>query len=264
MEMFWLKKVVGFWLMPLPLSLALIIAGVILLRFMNRRRLGRSLTLAGVIWLLICSNVGVGTLLVRSLENRFPPISELSETSSPPTALTRCRFVAVLGGGHNYVEGRSANNQLSTSALERIVEAVRIAHRLPLTRLVVSGPADPRGGPSHAHLLADTAVALGVGRERIIEIDTARDTENEAVALRVIAGDAPVALVTSAGHMPRAMALCRHQQLNVQACPTDYNARPGSVNPLEFIQWNIGGLERSTKAFYEFLGLTWARVRNKI
>ncbi len=262
--MFWVKKVVGFWLMPLPLSLALIIAGVILLRFMNRRRLGRSLTLAGVIWLLICSNVGVGTLLVRSLENRFPPISELNEISSPPTALTRCRFVAVLGGGHNYVEGWAANNQLSTSALERIVEAVRIARRLPLTRLVVSGPADPHGGPSHAHLLADTAVALGVVRERIIEIDTARDTENEAVALRVIAGDAPVALVTSAGHMPRAMALCRHQQIDVQACPTDYNAHPGNVNPLEFIQWNVGGLERSTKAFYEFLGLTWARVRNKI
>ncbi len=250
--------------MPLPLSLALIIVGVVLLRFTGKRRLGRGLTIAGVVWLLICSNAGIGTLFILGLETRFPPMPELRENSSLPASLTRCRFVAVLGGGHNYVEGWSANNQLSTSALERIVEAVRIARRLPAARLVVSGPADPdNGGPSHAHLLADTAVALGVARERIIEIDSARDTENEAVALRRIVGDAPVALVTSAGHMPRAMALCRHQRLDALACPTDYTAHTGMAKPLEFIQWNVGALERSTKAFYELLGLTWARLRNK-
>ena len=262
--MFWLKKVVGFWLMPLPLSLALIIIGVVLLRFTSKRRLGRGLTLAGVAWLVICGNAGIGTRLVLSLENRFPAIPELRETASLPAPLERCRFVAVLGGGHSYVAGWSANNQLSPSALARIVEAVRIARRLPASRLVVSGPADPDGGPSHARLLADTAVALGVERERITEIDSARDTENEAVALKSIAGDAPVALVTSASHMPRSMALCRRQQLDVLACPTDYTARDREVKPLDFIKWNVSGLERSTKAFYEFLGLTWARLRNKI
>jgi len=260
---FWLKKVVGFWLMPLPFSLALVVIGALVWRFTKRRRLGRGLVAGGLLWLCIFSNDGVGTWMARGLENRFATIPELPAGTPPPDALTRCQFIAVLGGGHNYIPGWAASNELSASALSRIVEAVRLAHRMPGARLVVSGPPDPEGGPSHAHVLADTAVALGVARERIIEIDTARDTEAEAAAIRVIAGNSPVALVTSAWHIPRGMALCRRQGLDVFACPADYSARTVKIKPQDFLRWNVGGLERSTKAFYEWIGLSWSKLRGK-
>jgi len=261
--LFWLKKVVGFWLMPLPLSLALIVAGAVFWRFTRRRRLGRGLVIGGLLWLGVCSNEGVGTWLVSGLENRFPSIPELTQGTPLPAPLARCRFIAVLGGGHTYVPGLAATNELSTSALSRIVEAVRLAGRMPDARLLVSGPPDPEGGPTHACVLADAAVSLGLERERITEIYTARDTEDEAAAIRAIAGDAPVALVTSAWHLPRAMALCRRQGLDVTACPADYSALAKKVKPMDFLLWNVGGLERSTKAFYEWVGLSWARLRGK-
>jgi len=261
--LFWLKKVAGFWLMPLPLSLGLMAAGALFWRFTRRRRLGQGLMVGGLLWLAACSNDGVGTVLVRGLEKQFPAIASLPADAPLPAALARCRFVAVLGGGHSYVPGWPANNELSPSALSRIVEAVRLARRMPEARLIVSGPGNPEGGPAHARLLSEVAASLGVARDRIIEISTARDTEDEASAIRTIAGDAPVALVTSAWHLPRAMALCRRQGLDVLACPADYSARTAAVKPLAFINWNVGGLERSTKAFYEWIGLSWARLRGK-
>lgn len=262
--LFWLKKTVGFWLMPLPFSLLLIVSGAALLRFTRWKKTGRILAVGGGAWLVACSNVGVGTWLVRGLESRFPSQPAFAAGAPLPAPLTRCAFVAVLGGGHRFAAGWPANHQLSDSALARIVEGVRILRQLPDARLVVSGPVDEReGGPSHARLLADVAESLGVPRNRIIEISGARDTEQEAVALRTAAGDAPVALVTSAWHLPRAMALCRRQNIDALACPADYAARPPRLRPVDFVTWNLTGLERSTKAVYELIGATWSRLRGK-
>lgn len=262
--LFWLKKAVGFWLMPLPLSLALIVAGSVLLGLTRRKKTGRVLALAGIGWLVLCSNAGVGTWLVRGLESRFPAQPAIAADAPPPAPLASCAYVAVLGGGHSVVTGWPANLQLSDSALARIVEGVRIARQLPGARLIVSGPSDTPGeGRSHASLLSEVAVSLGVPRERIIEIDTARDTEAEAAAIAAITRGTPVALVTSAWHMPRAMALCRRQGIDALACPTDYEGRPPELRWSDFATWNIGGLERSTKAIYERIGATWSHLRGK-
>lgn len=263
--LFWLKKVVGYWLMPLPFSLLLIVTGVVLFRFTARRRLGRALVVAGGTWLLICTNSGIGTWMVRHFEGRYASQPSLVNGEPTPARLAECEFVAVLGGGHTYVPGWPANNQLSSSALARIVEGARLARQLPNTRLIVSGPVNERvGGPTHARMLADAAVSLGVARERILEIDTARDTEEEAAAIRAITGDHDdVALVTSAWHLPRAVALCERQKIRVVPCPADYTAQTDRAIVSDFYKWNLGGLERSTKAVYEFIGATWARLRGK-
>ncbi|CAM3107656.1 ElyC/SanA/YdcF family protein [Rariglobus hedericola] len=262
--LFWLKKVAGYWLMPLPLSVALIIGGVVLMRFTRRKRLGRGFALVGGLWLLVCSNSGIGTWFVRGLEAEYPSQPTLTAGAPLPDDLARCEFVVVLGGGNTHAPEWPANNQLSASALSRIVEGVRLVRQMPQARLIVSGPNDAAiGGPSHARLLADVAVSLGVPRERILEISSARDTEQEAVAIRALAGDAPVALVTSAWHLPRAMALCRRQGIDAVACPADYAGRDIHPRFFDFFTWNVGGLERSTKAVYEVIGATWSQLRGK-
>lgn len=261
---FWLKKVIGFWLMPLPLSLALIIGGALLWRFSRFQRAARTCVITGGLWLLVCSNVGVGTWLVRGLESQFPAQPAFAPGTPPPADLARCRYIVVLGGGHTPVAAWSANNQLSTSALSRIVEGVRIARALPDAKLIVTGPRDPDlPGPTHARIYADTAASLGISRDRIIEVSEPRDTEEEAVAIHAISQDAPVALVTSAWHLPRAVALCRRTGFNPVACPADFSGRPPELRPIDFLTWNLGGLERSTKAIYERIGATWSRFRGK-
>ena len=259
---FWLKKTVAFWLMPLPFSLALLATGFIALWLTRRKRLGYALLLGGTGLLFIFSNKFVSVQLVRPLEARYAPIPEFSSSSTVPPELAACRYVVVLGGGNGNTPGLSATNRLSTSALPRIVEGVRILRQLPSARLIVSGPGDGKN-PTHATVLAEAAASLGIERERMVYIDQARDTEDEANAVKKLAGDAPVALVTSAWHMPRAMALFRHAGLSAVPCPTNYSAHVGDPPGWPDLLWDLGSLERSTWAVRERIGYLWIWLRGR-
>lgn len=259
--LFWLKKFLGFWLMPLPFCLLLIIAGLWLAKSSRRARLGRALSLAGVELLLLLSNKIVSVWLVHPLEARYAAIPELQAGVAPPTLAT-CRFVVVLGGGNGNTPGLSASNQLSGSALARITEGVRVLRVLPDAQLIVSGPAEGNH-PSHATMLARAAESLGIAPARIAYIDHARDTEDESNAVRKLAGEAPFALVTSAWHMPRTVALFRSAGLNPVPCPTDYTSHTDDDFRWSDLFWSVESLERSTWAIRERLGYLWIWLRGK-
>jgi uncharacterized SAM-binding protein YcdF (DUF218 family) len=257
---FWLKKAISFWLMPVPLCLALLACGLALARAGRRPRLGRALVVTGTLLLILFSNRWVSNGLLGSLEARYPAIPELAPGAPVPGPLAKCRIIVVLGGGNSDVPRLPATSQLSSSALGRIVEAVRLLRVLPGARLVVSGPGEP-GRPTHASVLAQAACSLGVDRARITLIETALDTEDEAAAVSRLAGGSPVALVTSAWHMPRAAFLFRRDGTAFVACPADFESRPGPAIRLTDLGWDSESLERSTLAVHECLGLLWLRIR---
>lgn len=259
---FWLKKFIAFWLMPLPLCLTLLVTGLVLLRSGRRARLGRILLAAGTLLLLILGNKAVSAALIRPLETSYPAIPELPAGRHLPADLAACRFVLVLGGGHGDTAGLSAVNRLSSAARSRLMEGIRLLRALPGARLVVSGGGAP-GQPTHAAVLAEAALSLGVEPARVIRLDGPRDTEDEAEAMRELAGTAPFALVTSAWHLPRATALMRCAGLSPLPCPADFSARPSPGFRVSDYTWDTDSLERSTKAAYERLGLLWARLRGK-
>jgi len=257
---FWLKKAISFWLMPVPLCLALLMSGLLVSRAGRRSRLGRALVAAGVTLLVLFSNKWVSNALLGPLEASFPAIPELAPGAPVPGPLAKCRIIVVLGGGNSDVPGLPATSRLSSSALGRIVEAVRLLRVLPGARLIVSGPGDP-GLPTHAEVLTQAACSLGVDRARITLIDTALDTEDEAAAVSRLAGGAPVALVTSAWHMPRAALLFRRDGTDFVACPADFESRSGPGLRWTDLGWDSESLERSTLAVHEWLGLLWLRIR---
>jgi uncharacterized SAM-binding protein YcdF (DUF218 family) len=257
---FLVKKIVSYWLMPLPLSLALLAAGLLLLGLGRRPRLARRLLACAAAALLIFSNRLVSKRLLGHLEGRYPPIPEFAQGAAAPSPLSGCAFVAVLGGGHSDVAGLPATSQLSASGLGRIVEAVRILRVLPKARLIVSGPGDA-GRPSLAAVFAQAAVSLGVDRSRITLVDTARDTQDESLAVARISGGGRVALVTSAWHMPRATGLFARAGVAVVPCPADYVARADAKLGWIDLGWDVESLGRSTLAVHEYLGLLWMRVR---
>lgn len=233
--MFGLKKFVAYWLMPLPLCLALLVTGLVLAHTTRRWRAGRRLASLGAALLLLFSNKAVSDGILRPLEDRYPAIPELAAGAPAPAPIAGCRLVVVLGGGHTDMPSLPATGQLSASALGRIVEAARLLRALPGARLVVSGPGVP-GRPSHAAVLAQAAVSLGVDPARIAQIDTALDTEDEAFAVARLAGKARVALITSAWHMPRAAALFRRAGVDVAPAPPisspgAITGFPGAISP---------------------------------
>lgn len=260
--MFWLKKFFSPFLLPLQFALVCGAIGVVLARSRRWQRTGRTLLTLPVLVLLATSNKWVSGRLIAPLESRYPAVGGFQPGEPLPPELAACRHVAVLGGGHDDRDDRPALSRLSTAARARLAEGVRLLRLLPAAKLVVSGPSN-NGGPTHAQVLADSAVSLGVERTRILMIDDARDTEAEAARLRELLGDAPVAVVTSAWHLPRAMALCAAQGLHALPCPTDYLGRTGLQWRFSDFTWDVPSLERSTVAVHERLGLWWSRLRRK-
>lgn len=258
--LFILKKFVSFWLMPLPGTLTVLGLGWWALA-RGRPKLGRRLVALAFLALALLGNKVVSNALVWPLEHRYPALAEMPD-GRPTAVLAGCRYVVILGGGHSDMPGLSATNKLSFSALERVVEGVRILRALPHAGMIVSGPAVP-GKPSHASVLAASAAALGIDPSRIREIDQARDTEEESEAVRAIVGSQKIALVTSAWHMPRAAALFRHAGVAIVPCPTDYQGRVEGFSRVADFTWDVESLERSTLAVREYLGLLWITLRGK-
>jgi uncharacterized SAM-binding protein YcdF (DUF218 family) len=263
--LFWLKKAVSYWLMPLPFCVALMIAGLLLLRSTRRPKAGRRLLIAGVLLLFVLSNKQVGQALLRPLESQYAAQPEFPAGSPLPGSLAACRAIVVLGGGHADQAGLSAIQQLSASALSRLTEAVRLARLLPDATLIVSGPGMGKTGRTHASVLAAAAVSLGIDPKRIVQIDTARDTDDEVQAVKQRLGTAtPFALVTSAWHMPRAMGLMHRAGLSPVPCPADFLSRVSAETRASDWLFDLSGLEQSTWAIYERLGTTWAKLQGKI
>jgi uncharacterized SAM-binding protein YcdF (DUF218 family) len=260
--MFIVKKILGHLLMPLPFALGLV--GLGLFCFLIRRKArGWLFLLSGCAVLALAGNRAVAFRLTSGLENTYAPVPP-STVAAPnlPDGLADTGLVAVLGGGHGDAARLAAGQRLSTSARARLVEGMRIALLLPDSWLVVSGPRNgdsPDASPSHARVLADSAVELGFPRDRIVEIDTARDTAEETLALRQLAGDERVALVTSAWHLPRAMKLATSAGLDAFPCPCDFLAgRDERIDPLAYGTWDAESLVNSTRAWREYLGQGWA------
>jgi uncharacterized SAM-binding protein YcdF (DUF218 family) len=259
--LFGLKKFLGFVLMPLPLTLLLLTAGSLLL-CTRRRRTGLGLMLIATLLLLLAANKTVSRAALRPLEFRYPPVPEFTSGQPIRSDLAACRYVVVLGGGNGNTPGRPALSQLSQSALGRVTEGVRLLRNLPDTRLLVTGPADGNA-PSHATMLARAAISLGIAPDRIERLEHGRDTEEEAEAVRRTAGDAPVAVVTSAWHLPRAMALFRSAGVTAVGCPADFQTSDDGERRWGDLLWDVESLERSTWAWRERLGYLWISLRGK-
>lgn len=195
----------------------------------------------------LAGNVQVGAWLMGRLESEVPP---LSENGAPFDALF------VLGGGSQIDDqGRPL---LSTGG-DRIIEAARLWHAGRATCLVASGASDdaPAG---RRNLGAETRaiwVSLGIPSTaiRVLE-EPCFITRQEIQAygrLKTREGWRRVGLVSSAWHLPRALALARREGLAVVPVPSD---RRGRIS--RFHLWHLipqeEGFQKSQLACWEHLG----------
>ncbi|MEW6593315.1 MAG: envelope biogenesis factor ElyC [Thermodesulfobacteriota bacterium] len=250
--MFVAKKIITLLLMPLPLCLILGLAGLALLWFSRRQHAGKALVAAALFLLLGASSPWVANRLVGSLERHHPPIL----TRQPGV-----KYIVVLGGGHVSEQGLPPTSRLTGSSLARLVEGIRL-HRLhPGSKMLLSG--GPVFDPV-AEAVTMRAVALGLGvpaRDIVIE-DASRDTAEQAAQLAPLLRNTPFLLVTSASHLPRAMALFRGQGLTPTAAPTDYRVKHGERSGPGHYFPSAGSLGRTGSATHEYLGLAWSKVRS--
>jgi uncharacterized SAM-binding protein YcdF (DUF218 family) len=260
--LFILKKLVSRLLFPLPFSLGLAVVGLGLLWFTRRQRAGKVLVTLGVLLLLLLSTGAVSGQLIAPLEARHPPYG-LHDTYPVPES--EVRYVVVLAGGYPAVEGYPITRQADGGGMARLVEGVRVYRRCPNSTLILSGGrgADPNLDPGTLTNMLFVKL-LGVDEARVVVRNVSRDTEDEARNLAEIIGTAPMVLVATAAHMPRALAIFEAQGMRAIAAPTDYRTGLVHVFIVESLYPNADALYNSERAIYEALGTLWLKVSSAL
>lgn len=243
------KKLVGALFMPFPVFLVLFVTGLGLL-LAARRRAGLVVIWGSLVFLLALSSP-LSDRWLAMLEDRYPPLADITDFQGIDA-------VVVLGGGWSPEPGWPISSQLTVSSAIRLMEGVRLAVAFPEARLIVSGgSSDPDRRDPLAHVLAKGAQELGIPEDRIVIIDTPLDTADEARAMADLLGPEPdFLLVTTAAHMPRAMAHFHHVGLEPIPGPTQRRTMT-TLQRSNWMSWvpSPDNLGKAGVAWYEFLGL---------
>ena len=152
-------------------------------------------------------------------------------------------------------------------AAERITVAAELARRYPRARIVFSGGTNALifDAGAEAAFAVRQLEALGVAHERITAEEQSRNTIENAVFSRLLANPKPGErwlLVTSAYHMPRAMAVFRAAGFAVEAYPVDWRTR-GPADVLRPFGSLGDGLRETDAAAHEWIGLLAYRLAGK-
>ena len=249
---FAIKKILDPFLQPLGFCLVLAGLGLVLAA-LKRRKTGMGILAAALLLLWAFSTPSLSRALIRPLEGRYAPYPE---SVGPPVG-----YVVVLGAGHASDPGLPVTAHLSGQAMARLVEGIRILRQNPESMLVLSGAGVTDPVPESL-VMARVAVALGVNPERIIEEPLSRDTKDQALLVPPLLQGQAFALVTSAYHMPRSVALFRKAGASPIPAPAGHLARPGAGR-LSLVP-SADALARSHKALHEYFGIMWAGFRGQI
>lgn len=244
-----LKILAASLIMPFPICLALwCLGGVAFLS--GCRRLAIGLPAGGFMLLLLASWDPVANRLLSPLEERYPPLLDVSQVSDEPLP------IVVLGSGWYPSEYRSITSELHHSSLVRLVEGIRLWRQRPEAQLIVSGASRRMSLPPVAEGYAEAAMALGVPEDRLTLLDTPIDTGQEAYAAKSELGEgARLLLVTSASHMPRAMRHFERAGLVPTAVPTQHLLLGRDTGMRHGLLPSASALRKTERAIHEYMGL---------
>ena len=242
MDLFLLKKIISVMIMPLSIILFLLLIAIIFYRL--KPKLSFTALFSASALLFFTTYPPLADFLMAPLENNYPAFTK----SAKPVD-----YIIILGGVHATVEGLPATSQLKSSSLERLVEAIRIYRLHPEAQIITSGFA---GGDvsSNAEKVKQAAILLGIPKEKIITENFPQDTEEEAqlIAPRVL--NKHVVLVTSANHLPRAMAYFEKYGVKATPAPASPWVKHNGLTPWSYYVPNAKKLQQTTTAWYETLG----------
>lgn len=254
MDSFVLLKFLGRAVLP-PASM---IAGLILaalLALLGWRKLARTVAVLAVLETTLLSLPVISDLLMTPLENQARAAAQKS---------TPCCYeaIVVLGGGISPAIPPWLPDPDLNSAADRLWHAARLYRRGVAPKIIVSGGdlLARHGGvpsPTEAVAMAQFLTDLGVPESAIVRESGSMNTRDNIGMVRALVQDKPVALVTSAYHMPRALRLAARDKLNAAAFPTDWHA-PWQARPY-WDNWmpTNDAQDNSVRALWEWLALAF-------
>jgi uncharacterized SAM-binding protein YcdF (DUF218 family) len=225
-----------------------------------RKKLGVTLLFLTVALLWVSSTSAVSSYLIASLERQYLPI--------PVSKSPKADAIVILGGGVGAAESPRIEVDL-TDASDRILHAARLykAGKAPL--IIATGGANAWLGNKtpEAFTMDKLLREWGIPKNAIVTEQKSLNTYQNAVNTKRLLKQKnlkTVLLVTSASHMPRALATFRSAGIDAIPSPTDYKI----VNQEKFVVLSllpdIGALGGTAQALKEYLGLVVYRWRGWI
>ena len=245
-------KLVWAVLQPGNLLLLCLLAGMLLL--LRGRRRGELLVAVAAIGLLLFAVAPIGPAMMLALEQRFP---------RPPKLPDRIEGILVLGGAVETRISLAYGETVFNGSIARVLAGVALARKHPEAKLALVGGEGDLFPVGFAEARATQGFVLeeGIPATRLIVEERSRSTHENAVFAKALIRPAPGqhwVLVTSAYHMPRAVASFRAADWPVIPYPVDFKVDPKTGLRANFNL--LDGLGTSTIAGKEWVGLVSYRL----
>jgi uncharacterized SAM-binding protein YcdF (DUF218 family) len=134
-------------------------------------------------------------------------------------------------------------------------EAVRIKRLIPSSKLVCSG-FSKSGRTTHAEILAQAAIELGINETDTLMLVTPANTEEEAISYYSrFKNYRQLILVTDATHMPRAIKRFQSHGLQPIAAPANHYIKIDPQTNRYHFKPSISKIQMMQSAIYEYAGL---------
>lgn len=237
------------------LMLGIFAFGVALVCSRRTLRLGRAWLILAVtgFWVL---STPIGAKLISPSPERAPRLASADQAAG-------AKAVVVLGGGIiTYAADGLALDDLGSSAV-RVIEGARVYRLLGDPLVIVSGGNSEELDPprSEAAAFRDAIVKLGVPAGRVLVEDRGLTTREEAQLIKpmLVARHVDrIVLVTSPGHLPRALAAFR--AVGIDAVPSASRVPIRGDAPFSF--WpDRRALIASDEAVYGYVSALYYRLR---
>ena len=255
--MFFASKLLSFATQPLAWVLVLLLIGLLCMRL--RHTWGQGLVWAAFSILLLQGWEPLPDTLLRQLEAQYTGLTGKNNLQS-------YTGVIVLGGALEPAYIWQGHNQVALNdAAERMTVPITLLQQYPHLRILFTGGEGELFAASLTE--ADRARkffdSMGVDPQRVVYESMSHTTYENAVlsaTLPSINPGQPWLLLTSASHMPRAMATFRKAGWNVTAYPVDF--RTGIHTP--WTQYSpTEGARKWHMALHELLGLLVYRLAGR-
>ncbi len=251
-----LSKFLPTFVYPLGLTFLLIILALILRR---RQRLQTAVLVLTALLVFVGGNRWVSFALARSLEWRYLPLNSVPKAD----------VIVVLGGGTESFQFPRPMVEIK-SAGDRVTYAADLYKQGKAPHLLLSGGNinwyNSRT-TTPAYEMATLLELMGVPSNALWLQPKSENTYEDALFCSQILkekGIRRVLLVTSAQHMPRSVALFRHQGIDVIPAPVDYTVTevgwqglfdPNPETILVNLMPSVGSMSLTSSIIKEYIGI---------
>jgi len=247
--MFLCKKIIGSLLAPGTIILMLLLLGLWRLCQAGKScRSGRQWILLATVCFSLFTTAPLSTAFLSPLERRYAPL--ISSAGLP-----NVRFIVILSGSQRYTGDVPATSWLDDDTAARVAEGIRLYHLFAgQPTLIMSGGGARRVGAQMAAFAQD----LGIPPEKLLAETNSLDTHGNAQEVKALVQQDPFLLVTSAVHLPRAMAI--FEQLGMRPIPAPADFRSRASYCLADLLPAGGALRDLDAALHEYLGLAYLKL----